>query len=95
MPLDDGTQVVLRAARDEAKQAETSGELEELRDHGGRSKDALESIDRSEMEATVRHKIEEAIRHATNTQHASTPAGGRHDTAEVSRIINEILEAAD
>ena len=91
MPVDDSTTAAIRQACEYAKQAEGSDRLDDLQDYGGRARTTLESIERSGLDSSIRHKIEEAIRHAINAQNASSPDGGQHDARRVRELINEIL----
>jgi hypothetical protein len=77
--------------REYAKQTEGSDKLDDVQDYGGRARTTLESIDRSGLDSSIRHKIEEAIRHAINAHNASSPDGGQHDARRVRELIDEIL----
>ena len=82
MPVSDDVAIVPRQACEYATDAETSEKLDELQDYGGRARNTLESIERSDMDSSIRHKIEEAIRHATNGAARCKSERWRHDAGK-------------
>ena len=82
----------LREASDLAKEAEESEGLELVQEYGGRLKDTLEKVDRTELQEPIRHKIELAIRHATNVHRAVNHHGGQHDAGKARELIAELLK---
>jgi hypothetical protein len=89
--IDTAASMALREADALATQAENSDRLEVVPDYGGRLKQTLEAIDGTAMDETSVHKIHEAIRHATNTEHAVNHNGGQHDAGKARELIAELL----
>jgi len=91
MAIDDGTTAAIRQARDYAQTAETSNELEEIQEFGGRARTTLESVNRSGLDEAIRDAIQQAIRHGTNAQNALSPEAGQFEARQFRELMNDIL----